>query len=145
LTGNVSPIDVLKLSKTIAVVGASKNPEKEANSVPGYLKRHGYRIIPVNPTATEIWGEKSYPSLIDLPGDVARAVDVVEVFRPSEELPGVAIQAAEMKSRYGRPRFFWAQQGLESEEAGRILEKSEIGYVMDCCMRTIHRNYFKKT
>jgi predicted CoA-binding protein len=145
VTGTASPVEVLNKSKTIAVVGASKNPEKEAYSVPRYLKDHGYRIVPVNPTAGEIMGEKAYPSLLELPEDVARMIDVVEVFRPSDELPQVALQAVEMKRRYGRPFFFWAQQGLESEEAKRILEKDGIQYVMDACMRTVHQIYIKKT
>ena len=95
-TGTASPVEVLKRSKTIAVVGASRNPEKEAFTVPRYLKEHGYQIVPVNPTATEILGERAYPSLLDLPEEVAEPVDVVEVFRPSGELPEVALQAAEM-------------------------------------------------
>ena len=145
VTGTASPVEVLNRSKTIAVVGASKNPEKEAYSVPRYLKDQGYRIVPVNPTAGEIMGEKAYPSLLEVPEGVARTVDAVEVFRPSDELPQVALQAAEMKRRCGRPLFFWAQQGLESEEAKRILEKNGIQYVMDACMRTVHQIYVKKT
>jgi uncharacterized protein len=144
VTSNVSPVAVLEKSKTIAVVGASKNPEKEAYSVPRYLKDQGYRIIPVNPTSTEIMGEKAYPSLLALPEEVARVVDVIEVFRPSEELPEVARQVADMKTRYGRPFVFWAQQGLESDEAKRILEEGGVRYVMDACMRTVHRIYVKK-
>lgn len=145
VAGTVSPVEVLEKYRTIAVVGASKNPEKEAYSVPRYLKDHGYRIVPVNPTATEIMGETAYRSLLDLPEEVGRIVDVVEVFRPSDELPQVALQAAEMKKRCGRPFVFWAQQGLESEEAKRILEGSGIQYVMDACMRTVHQIYVKGT
>jgi predicted CoA-binding protein len=145
VTGTVSPVWVLKTYKAIVVVGASKNPEKEAYTVPHYLKEHGYRIIPVNPTATEIMGERAYRSLLELPEEVGRVVDVVEVFRPSDELPQVALQAAEMKRSYGRPFVFWAQQGLESEEAKRILERNGIQYVMDACMRTVHQIYVKKT
>jgi len=83
--------------------------------------------------------------LADIPEDVGRTVDVVEVFRPSEELPEVALQAGEMKKRCGRPFVFWAQQGLESEEAKKILERSGIQYVMDACMRTVHQIYVRKT
>lgn len=145
VSGTVSPVEVLVKYRTIAVVGASKSPEKEAYSVPRYLKDNGYRIIPVNPTATEIMGELSYHSLLEMPDEVARTVDVVEVFRPSEELPQVALQAAEMKKRYGRPFVFWAQQGLESEEAKGILERNGIGYVMDACMRTVHQIHVRRT
>jgi uncharacterized protein len=139
VTGTASPVEVLKKCKTIAVVGASKNPEKEAYTVPRYLKEHGYQIVPVNPTAEEILGERAYPSLLDLPAELGGEVDAVEVFRPSDELPRVALQAVEMKKRYGRPLFFWAQQGLESEEAKRILDEGGIQYVMDACMRTVHQ------
>ena len=145
VTGTASPVEVLEKWRTIAVVGASKNPEKEAFSVPRYLKDHGYLIIPVNPTATEIMGETAYHSLLEIPEEVGRTVDVVEVFRPSDELPQVALQAAEMKKRVGRPLVFWAQQGLESEEAKGILERSGIQYVMDACMRTVHQIRVRKT
>jgi uncharacterized protein len=145
VTGTASPAEVLKKSKTIAVVGASKNPEKEAYAVPLYLKEHGYRIVPVNPTAAEILGEKAYPSLRDLPEKLGRMVDVVEVFRPSDELPQVALQAVEMKARLGRSLVFWAQLGLENEEAKRILETNGIPYVMDACMRTVHKVQVRET
>ena len=83
--------------RVIAVVGASKNPAKEAHTVPLYLKEEGYRLIPINPSADEILGEKAYPSLSGLPGSLAKQVEVVEVFRPSEELPEVARQVVEMR------------------------------------------------
>ncbi len=145
VVGTASPVEVLKRSKTIAVVGASKNPEKEAYTVPQYLKEHGYRIVPVNPTTTEIMGERAYPSLLDLPEEVGRTVDVVEVFRPSDELPKVALQAVELKRRYGHPFVFWAQQGLENEDAKRILQSNGIQYVMDACMRAVHQIHVKGT
>ena len=144
VTGTASPAEVLVKSRTIAVVGASRNPDKAAHSVPRYLKEQGYRIIPVNPVAREILGEAAYRSLADIPQRVAKAVDVVEVFRPSGELAKVASQAVEMRRRLGRPFVFWAQQGLESEEAKRILERGGIQYVMDACMRTVHQLYVKK-
>src|SRR5438874_109061 len=121
---NISPGDALKY-KTIAVVGASKNPEKEAHTVPAYLQRHGYKIIPVNPTAETILGERAFSSLLDLPADLATKVETVEVFRPSEDLPEMARQAVKMKDRYGRPLVFWAQLGLESEEAKKILDEGK--------------------
>jgi predicted CoA-binding protein len=144
VTGTVSPVEVLERCRTIAVVGASSDPEKDAQSIPRYLKEHGYRIIPVNPTVAEIMGDVAYPSLLDMPEGVGRTVDVVEVFRPSDELPRVALQAVEMKRRYGRPLVFWAQAGLESEEAKGILDRNGIQYVMDACMRVVHQVYVKK-
>jgi predicted CoA-binding protein len=135
----VSPADVMRKYRVIAVVGASKNPEKEAYSVPAYLKDHGYTIVPVNPTTDSLLGEKAYHSLEDLPASLASKIEVVDVFRPSEELPQVARQAAEMKKRFGRPFVFWAQLGLENEEAKRILKDGGIDYVMNECMKIVHR------
>ncbi len=135
----ISPAEVLRNHNVIAVVGASKNPEKDAHTVPSYLKQHGYRIIPINPTADQILGEKAYPTLLDLRPELARQIEVVAVFRPSEELPQIAKQVVEMKRLHGRPLVFWAQLGLENEEAKRILNENEIPYVMNACTRTVHK------
>ena len=135
----VKPIEVMRRYKVIAVVGASKNPEKEAYTVPAYLREHGYTIIPVNPTTDTVDGLKSYPSLDAIPVELAKKVDVVEVFRPSEELPEVARQVVKMKERTGRPFVFWAQLGLENEDSKRILSEAKVDYVMDKCMRVEHQ------
>ncbi len=103
------------------------------------MKEHGYMIVPVNPTADEILGEKAYKSLMDLPPDLAKKVDIVDVFRPSEELPQVAQQVIEMRKTYGRPFAFWAQLGLENEEAKKMLSQSKIPYVMNACLRVVHK------
>lgn len=135
----VQPGDVMRRYKVIAVVGASKNPEKDAFTVPAYLQENGYTIIPVNPTTDSINGVKTYATLGGIPEDVAKRVEVVDVFRPSEELPQVARQVAEMKEKTGRPFVFWGQQGLENEEAKEILTGAGVDYVMDRCMRVEHR------
>ncbi len=135
----VRPTDVMSKYKVVAVVGASKNPEKEAYTVPAYLREHGYTIIPVNPTTDSIEGVKTYPSLADIPADLAKKVDVVDVFRPSEEFPQVARQVAEMKKRTGRPFVFWGQLGLENDEAKKTLQDAKVDYVMDRCMRVEHQ------
>lgn len=136
----ISPHDVLKKYKTIAVVGASKNPAKDANAVPAFMKDHGYKIIPINPTADEIVGEKVYPSLMDLPPETASKIEIVDVFRPSEELPQIAQQVVDFHKKYGRPFVFWAQLGLENEEAKQILAKNQISYVMNACLRVVQRS-----
>lgn len=140
-SSTVPPKDVVNKYKFVAVVGASKSPDKDAFTVPEYLQKRGFKIVPVNPTADSIHGEKAYPNLAALPNDVARKVEVVEVFRPSEELPQVAAQVAEMKRKLGRPFVFWAQQGIENEEAKRVLSAAKVDYVMDACMRTVHQIY----
>ncbi|MDG6953850.1 MAG: CoA-binding protein [Nitrososphaerota archaeon] len=135
----VQPTEVMKRYRFIAVVGASKNPEKEANTVPAYLQQRGYIIVPVNPTADVVLGQKTYPTLADIPEETAKKIEVVDVFRPSAELPQVARQVAEMKKRTGRPFVFWGQLGLENEEAKKILADAGVDYVMDKCMRIEHR------
>jgi uncharacterized protein len=135
----VSPRETLRKYKIIAVVGASKSPDKDANSVPQYMKEHGYTVIPINPTADVIVGEKVYKSLAELPPDLAKKVEIVDVFRPSEELPQVAEQVVAMHDRYGSPRVFWAQLGLENEEAKQVLSRKKIPYIMNACLRVVHK------
>jgi predicted CoA-binding protein len=134
----IDPQEVMKKYKVVAVVGASKNPEKDANTVPAYLREHGYTVVPVNPTTDNIDGVKTYPSLSAIPLDVAKSVEVVDVFRPSEELPEVARQVVELKKRTGMPLVFWGQLRLENEEAKKILSDAKIDYVMDKCMEIEH-------
>ena len=135
----VEPAEVMRKHKVVAVVGASKNPEKDAYTVPEYLQQHGYMLIPVNPTTDSINGVKTYPSLSEIPDELAKKIEVVDVFRPSEELPEVARQVVELKKRTGMPLIFWGQEGLENEEAKKILSEANIDYVMDRCMRVEHR------
>jgi len=137
-SSTIPPVEVMQRYRVIAVVGASKNPSKEAHAVPLYLKVHGYRVIPINPSADEVFGEKAYPSILDLPGALANQVEVVQVSRPSEELPEVARQVVEMRKRCQRPYVFWSQLGLENEEAKNALNGNGVPYVMNACMRVVH-------
>jgi predicted CoA-binding protein len=93
----------------------------------------------VNPTTDSIDGVKTYASLAEIPEEIAKTVDVVDVFRPSEEFPEVARAIVAMKKKTGRPFVFWGQLGLENEEAKKILVDAKVNYVMDRCMRTEHR------
>lgn len=117
-------------TKTIAVVGASNDEAKAANSIPRYLQRQGYRIVPVNPRGGEILGEQSYPSLkeVDVP------VDVVDVFRPSEETPAIARDAVTIGAKV-----LWLQLGIESEEAAKIAQEGGLRVVMNLCMGATHK------
>ena len=89
MVDNATLFQILTEAKTIAVVGASKNPEKDAHRIPKYLQEHGYRIIPVNPTADVILGERAYKSL----SEVREPYDVVDIFRPSEDVPPIVEEA----------------------------------------------------
>ena len=135
----VTPEDVVREPKVVAVVGASKNPEKDAFTVPKYLLDHGFEVIPVNPSADSVHGLRVYPSLSSIPDELARSIEIVDVFRPSDELLEMAKQVAELKRRAGCSPVFWAQLGLWSEEAARFLEHEGIPYVMDACIRTQHQ------
>ena len=117
-------------TKTIAVVGASEDPRKPSHSIPRYLQQEGFRIIPVNPKGGEILGEKTFASL----QEIEEPIDVVDVFRPSEETPDIARSAVEAGAKV-----LWLQEGIESEEAERIASEAGLKVVMNRCMGATHR------
>jgi uncharacterized protein len=123
---------ILNESNTIAVVGASTNPAKAAYSIPATLQSAGFNVIPVNPKAQEILGQPARSSLADI--DVP--VDVVQVFRPSQEAPDIARAAASIGAKV-----LWLQLGLHSEEAKRIAEEAGMDYVEDRCMGVERSRY----
>ena len=125
-------------SKVIAVVGLSKDPAKPSYQVASYLRTKGFRIIPVNPTADSILGEKSYKSLIDLPDDIKRQLDVVDIFRRTEDVPVVVGQAVEIRAMYLRPHVVWMQLGIVNEIAAKMARDSGLDVVMDRCMKVEH-------
>lgn len=122
--------DILVSTKTIASVGVSSNPEKDSYQVVAYLKDQGYQIIPVNPTATEILGEKTYPDLESVP----MTVDVVQVFRKPEDVPPVVESAIKIAAKV-----VWMQEGVVNEEAAQRARDAGLQVVMDACMRATHR------
>jgi len=125
-------------SKVIAVVGLSKDPAKPSYQVASYLRTKGFRIIPVNPTADSILGEKSYKSLMDLPDDIKRQLDVVDIFRRTEDVPVVVGQAVEIRAMYLRPHVVWMQLGIVNEIAAKMARDSGLDVVMDRCMKVEH-------
>ncbi len=122
--------EILLATKTIASVGLSSNEEKESFWIVSYLKEQGYQIIPVNPTATEILGEKVYPNLESVPVKV----DVVQVFRKSEDVPPVVDSAIKIGAKV-----VWMQEGIVNEEAAAKARAAGLQVVMDACMRVTHR------
>jgi hypothetical protein len=123
------PEEILKY-KTIAVVGCSTDPKKPAHYIPKYLMEQGYKIIPVNPFAKEILGEKVHPSLLDIPDEV----DVVLAFRPSTEAPTIVAHAIKKGARA-----VWLQEGIVSHRAEKMAKEAGIGFVMDKCMMKEHK------
>ena len=120
-------------AKTIAIVGLSPNELRASNFVGYYLKRHGYNVIPVNPRETEIFGEKSYKSLLD----VATPIDIVNVFRAPDALPGIAEDAVKIGAGA-----VWCQFGVINEEGARIAEEGGLAVIMDRCIKVEHARYF---
>ena len=124
--------------KTIAVVGLSKDPSRPSNDVATYLKSHGYRVVPVNPTVDEVLGEKSYKSLIDLPDQLKREIDVVDIFRRAEDVPPIVDEAIQLHKSFDRPKAVWLQLGIVNEESARKATESGLDVVMDRCMKIEH-------
>jgi len=114
---------------TIAMVGASSNPEKASYGIMQKLQRAGYRVVPVNPRETEILGEPSYPSLLDVP----ERIDIVDVFRRAEDAPGIADEAVTIGARA-----LWLQSGITSEDAAARAAKGGLIVVMDTCIGATH-------
>lgn len=119
---------------TVAVVGLSTTPGKAAHDIPAYLQRKGYRVIPVNPFADEVLGEKAYDTL----GDVPEKIDIVDVFRPSDEVPEIVDAALERDD----VEVVWLQQGIVHDEAGEKVEADGRRFVQDRCMKVEHRRLF---
>ena len=123
---------VLYNAKTIAVVGLSKNELRASHFVGFYLRRHGYRVIPVNPRESEVLGETSCKRL----SDVSVQVDVVNVFRATHALPEIANEAVAIGAKN-----LWCQFAVVNEEAGRIAEEGGLSVVMDRCIKVEHARY----
>ena len=121
--------DILRKYRTVAVVGLSSSPERPSYRVAAYLKEHGYRIIPVNPSEDEILGEKCYPDICS----ITEPVEVVDVFRQPRDVPKVAAQAIRVGAKV-----LWLQLGIVHEAAARRARKAGMEVVMDRCMRVEH-------
>jgi predicted CoA-binding protein len=123
---------VLLSARTIAIVGLSGTVLRASHFVGFYLKRHGYRVIPVNPRESDILGERCYASLQDVP----ERVDIVNVFRAPDALPGIAAQAVAIGAGC-----LWTQFSVINEEGARIAENAGLAVVMDRCIKVEHARY----
>ena len=122
--------DLLTSANTIAVVGASSDPERSSYGIMRRLQQVGYRVIPVNPNEREVLGERAYPSLDDVPVPI----DIVTVFRRAVHAPPIADQAVRIKARA-----LWLQSGITSEEAAARAGRGGLSVVMDACIGVTHR------
>jgi predicted CoA-binding protein len=121
---------VLSESKTIAVVGLSANPAKPSYDVAKYFQEQGFKIIPVNPTLVEAFGEKAYPDVLSIPG----SVDIVDIFRNPEAVPEIVEQAIAKKAKV-----VWMQPGAENMQAAERAMQAGLEVIMGVCMMREHR------
>jgi hypothetical protein len=121
--------DILSLKK-VAVIGMSKHSSKAAHYVPRYLSENGFEITPINPTANEILGKKCYSSVLDVDG----SIDIVDIFRPSDEVLPFVKDAIKKK-----PKVIWLQEGIHNSEAEELARKEGIIVVFNRCMLAEHR------
>jgi len=133
---NRSSHEILGSARTIAVVGASRDPSKAGGSVPEGLQKRGFRIIPINPYAETLFGERVYRSLLEVP----EQIDLVDVFRPAADAPEIARQAVAVGARA-----LWLQEDIRSAEARRIAESAGLEYVEDECTAVIASLYRLRT
>ncbi len=132
---SIDPItQLLKASRTIAVVGLSSKPHRPSQGVAAYLQTVGYRIIPVNPNETEVLGEKAYARLEDVP----EPIDVVDIFRRPEFVPAIVESAIRIGARA-----VWMQEGVGHPEAAERARRAGLAVVMDACMLKEHVKHFR--
>lgn len=120
---------------TIAVIGCSTTPGKAAHDVPAYLQDRGYRVIPVNPFANTVLGESAYDDI----GDVEETVDLVDVFRPSEEVADIVDAVRKRNRERGDAGIVWLQLGIRDDEAAATAEAAGLDVVQDRCLKVEHR------
>jgi predicted CoA-binding protein len=121
--------DILRNSRTVAVVGLSANPERPSHVVASYLKEHGYKIIPVNPNEKTVLRLKSYPDLSSVP----TKIDVVDIFRKSEDVPAIVQEAIKVGAKV-----VWMQEGIKNAEATAAARRAGLKVIQDKCMRKQH-------
>jgi uncharacterized protein len=131
-----SQLEEIYQLKNIAVVGVSKNEEKPSHQVPKYLIEHGYNVIPVNPTVTEVLGRKSYSSI----ADIQERIDIVDVFRKSEDVPAVVDDA--LKKKKDGIKVLWMQLGIYNEDAEKKARENGMDVVYNRCMMEEHERLF---
>jgi hypothetical protein len=131
--------EILESHSTVAVVGLSRNPSKDSYRVAEYLQSQGYRIVPVNPVAEQILGERSYSSLLELPDELKRAVGIVDIFRPPEAVPPIVDDAIKLREEHGAPHVVWMQLGIVNEEAAEKAWNAGMTVIMDRCIKVEHQ------
>jgi len=133
---------ILTKHKTIAIIGLSKNPEKPSHQVAQYLQNQGYKTIPINPTASQILGKTTYKTLLDIPPELQKTIDIVDIFRPSEDVPPIVDQAIQLKEKHGIPHIIWMQLGIVNYQAAEKAKEAGLQVIMDKCIMKEHGRLF---
>ncbi len=136
--------EILTKYRTVAIVGLSRDPSKDSYRVAEYLKKHGFRIVPINPFTAEVLGEKSYKSLLDMPAEVQKTLEIVDIFRPSSDVPPIVKQAIQLKKLYDKPYVIWMQLGIINTQAADTARKAGLTVIMDKCMMQQHQHLFDR-
>jgi predicted CoA-binding protein len=136
--------EILTRYRTVAIVGVSRDTSKDSHVVASYLQSQGFHVIPVNPTADELLGERSYKSVLDIPPEIQKTIEIVDVFRPSFDVPPIVEQAVKLKERYDKPYVFWMQLGIINEQAAEAAREAGITVIMNKCMMQEHKKHFPR-
>lgn len=120
--------------KTIAIIGLSDNPDRPSFQVAQYLINQGYKIIPVNPNITEVFGQKAYPNLSSIPKDIN--IDIIDVFRKSEEIISVIQEIIDS----GRKAIIWLQEGIDNQQAVNLAKSHDFEIYSGICLMKFHQN-----
>jgi predicted CoA-binding protein len=134
--------EILTRYKTVAVLGVSRDPSKDSRRVAEYLKNRGFHVIPVNPFIDEALGEKAYKSLLDVPDGVQKTIEIVDIFRPSVDVPPIVEQAIQLRNRHGKPYVVWMQLGIINAQAAEMAKDAGLTVIMDHCMMREHGRLF---
>ena len=129
---------IFENTSNIAVIGLSKNELRDSHQVSVYMKNAGYNIIPINPTIDSVMGLKSYNSLKNIPEDVLKNIELVNVFRKSEFVNEIVDEVIEINKKYGRIHTIWMQLGIFYEEIDRISEESKLNIITNKCIKIEH-------
>lgn len=130
--------EILEKYKKIAYYGISTNPDKPAYRVPAFMQSQGYEVIPINPHADEILGKKVYRNLMD----VEEEIEILDVFRPSDQTVQVVKEAIERNKANGDIKVIWLQLGIMNEEAKKLAEEHGFIFVQDKCLHIEYERYF---
>ncbi|MEM3553315.1 MAG: CoA-binding protein [Candidatus Bathyarchaeia archaeon] len=137
-------LKVLSHKPLVAIVGLSRNPEKYSYKVAMYLKENGFKIIPVNPNVKEVLNEKSYESLLKIPLELQKKIEIINVFRPPETVLDVAKEAVKLKEKNENLKIFWMQPGAVNDEAKNLAEKAGFKVVAGACIMAVHKKFKDK-